>query len=100
MECLFGIVSRRFGVFGSAMKLTPDRAELIIASGLVLHNYLLSKEPFSTSQSHSIPEGRIQLSRVPSQPSTALRQRMALADYFVKEGKLPWQDKKVNATSV
>lgn len=48
IECAFGILRTKFGVFQKAICFEPNKAALIVAACCYLHNYLLKSSPISS----------------------------------------------------
>ena len=46
-ENAFGTLGNRFGIFLSAMELSPENVEKVTLDGCVLHNFLREKPPAS-----------------------------------------------------
>ena len=46
-ENAFGILGNRFGIFSSAMQLSPENVEKVTLASCVLHNFLREKSPAS-----------------------------------------------------
>ncbi|CAH2001478.1 unnamed protein product [Acanthoscelides obtectus] len=55
VECAFGILVTKFGVFHKAISLCPEKATKVTAACCYLHNYLLKKDPqmYASSSSNS-----------------------------------------------
>lgn len=82
------------------MNLLPKNAEIVIAASITLHNFLLSSEPFKKPEVHPVEEPPIFLSRAKGKfPSIGYHQRAALCKFFNEEGRISWQDEKINSTS-
>jgi hypothetical protein len=115
VENVFGISSSVFRVLRKPLLLHPEKAALIVMAVAHLHNFLRrDKESINLysplgSFDYEV-EGRLmpgswrndnnekissllQLQRIPKRPpKRAMEIRKELADFFMKEGKIPWQN--------
>lgn len=115
VENVFGISSSVFWVLRKPQLLQPENETLIVMAVAHLHNFLRrNKESFNLystlgSMDYEV-QGRLkpgswrndnnqkrtsllQLQRIPKRPPrTAMEIRNELADFFIKEGKIPWQN--------
>lgn len=115
VENVFGILSSRFRNFQTAINLDPHNIEKVVIAACALHNFLMHKQ----STVYAPPSC---LYRVDSQVGTVVSSgcdtadsnmnplqscnrgnicknakevREQFADYFIGEGKVPWQNKHV-----
>lgn len=92
IEGSFGMISARFRLFQTSMNLKPKNAQLVISACFILHNFLLSVEPFKRPDLPKIQDPAIFLDRVEGNfPSKGYKQRAALCDFFSAEGSVAWQ---------
>lgn len=115
VENAFGILASVFRVLRKPMLLQPEKAQLVVMAAIYLHNFLRR----SSSRYVYTPPGSVDSENndigdvtpgswrqdqpmtsclpLPSIPRRSAVQAKAireeLADYFMKEGKLPWQDR-------
>jgi hypothetical protein len=115
VENVFGISSSVFRVLRKPLLLQPENATLIVMAVAHLHNFLRKNEESINlysplgSMDYEV-EGRLmpgswrndsnekrtsllQLQRILKRPPrTAMEIRNELADFFIKEEKIPWQN--------
>lgn len=110
----FGILASRFRVFHTQINLEPENIVKVVKATCALHNFLMEKRPatyappnstyqenddgaiinagLNTNESNMIALQRVHLGNV----SLAAKQlRNEFASYFMNEGKVPWQDKRI-----
>lgn len=111
VENAFGIISSVFRVLRKPMLLQPDKAELVVMTIVLLHNYLrrhsrttyFNQELIETEegmneetwrQSNEDLRSLLPLRNIPRRSPAHLNAlRDELSDYFIKEGKISWQDR-------
>ncbi|CAK1582010.1 unnamed protein product [Parnassius mnemosyne] len=95
VECAFGILRTKFGVFQKNINFEPSKAALIVATSCYLHNYLIktSRKQYLTSSWKVETQSSEQLldleptnNRNPSRDAKMIRQKFC--HYFNNEGKL------------
>ncbi|XP_077134122.1 ubiquitin carboxyl-terminal hydrolase isozyme L5 isoform X3 [Ranitomeya variabilis] len=93
VECSFGILTAKWRVLLTAIKLKTTTIDEVVKACVVLHNFVLSKEPVSLDDEEL--ETTLWDYRSSSVCSTGsvTRMRDQFADYFVSPvGRIPWQD--------
>lgn len=95
IECCFGILVNKWRIFHRPLNVDIDFAENIIKACCVLHNYVRLRDGYRYD--HTLYETHLHNFNTeivrPNARSRNTRDRFA--DYFVNEGKLPWQDKMI-----
>ena len=108
VENAFGILSNRFRVLHTPIKLLPDTASDVVLSACILHNFLrrevgenyirLSEE--DEQRIDNLSEGAISNLRIDQRRNSTNKAkdiRDTLADYFVSDaGSVEWQTKVLN----
>ncbi|KAG8311342.1 uncharacterized protein LOC124371719 [Homalodisca vitripennis] len=114
VENTFGIMASVFRVLRKPMLLQPDKVALVTMTCVILHNFLRRSR---TSRSMYTPAGTfdsedngmvtggswredtadmtsmLPLQKVPRKPGTAAKEyREEFAEYFMNNGKIPWQN--------
>lgn len=101
VENAFGILSRRFQIFLSPMKIQPERAEKVILLACALHNLMeedsrsFSKNFLTNTDIIDKCEGKgwLPLTSYPMNSSNdAKKTREAFCTYFNTVGAVPWQN--------
>ncbi|XP_076545680.1 uncharacterized protein LOC143305535 [Osmia lignaria lignaria] len=115
VENVFGIASAIFQILRKPLLLEPEKATLIVLTVAHLHNFLRKSstscrlytphEIFDTEREGQFVPGTyrsiasepmyslLSLNRIPRRPSTDATQiREELADFFLNEGSILWQD--------
>lgn len=114
VENAFGIMASVFRVLRKPMLLQPDKVALVTMSCVVLHNFLRRSKTsrsiytpvgtFDSEDSGFVTEGSwredsadvasmLPLQKVPRKPGTAAKEyREEFAEYFINNGKIPWQN--------
>lgn len=112
VENAFGILAARFRVFRTAINLSPENIESVVMASCALHNYLIAKLPSYYASAECFDQENIetgtttpglttmgstmeplQRNHVGDVPNNAKHMREEFMDYFMNEGKVPWQDK-------
>ncbi|XP_069588349.1 uncharacterized protein [Ranitomeya imitator] len=93
VECAFGILTAKWRVLLTAISLHIRTVDEVVKACVVLHNYVLSKEPVSVDDEDlETTLWNYQSSSVRSAGSVT-RMRDDFAEYFVSPvGMVPWQD--------
>nr|CAI5841483.1 unnamed protein product [Callosobruchus analis] len=112
VENAFGILASRFRIYHTAINLQPENIEKIVMATCVLHNFLIEHTPTScaprdcfnqenTENGTIITLGydttdsnmeNLQRRHQGNIMSDAKNVRIEFSNYFVNEGKVPWQD--------
>lgn len=95
IECSFGILVNKWRIFHRPLNVDIEFAENIIKACCVLHNYVRLRDGYrydDTLYETSLNSLNCEAVR-PNARSKNIRDRFA--DYFVNEGKIPWQDNMV-----
>ena len=115
VENVFGILSSRFRIFQTVINLEPHNIEKVVIEACALHNFLMDKQstiyaPPSCLYRVDSQVGTIVSSGCDSADSNmnplqscnrgnisknAKEVREQFAEYFMGEGKVPWQNKHV-----
>ncbi|CAH1964552.1 unnamed protein product [Acanthoscelides obtectus] len=96
IECTFGILSNKWRIFHKRMNVHIDLAKAIVRTCCILHNFVRSRDGYSYEDTLTVTGLEAGTSRNRDRGGrTALTVRDKLADYFVTENPLPWQDKYV-----
>ncbi|XP_068126508.1 uncharacterized protein [Hyperolius riggenbachi] len=85
VECAFGILSNKWHIFHTALKMQPQYAIAVVKATCVLHNYVRTLDGMHTEEEEEIPPCALQ-NVAPSTlrgPISAIQMRDKLADYFV-----------------
>lgn len=108
VENAFGIISSVFRVLRKPMLLQPDKAELVVMAIVLLHNYLRrhSRNTYMNDtedevtnedtrrQNNEDMRSLLPMRNIPRRSPAHLNAlRDELSDYFMKEGKVHWQDR-------
>lgn len=107
VENAFGILAKRFGVFGTTIKLMPDKVEKVVLAAVCLHNVMRIRYPDDQNrdlEEDQVAGGLAALFPDVDQPAAqgrALRaakeQRQRLVDYVNSPiGRVAWQDRMVD----
>ncbi|XP_056419330.1 uncharacterized protein LOC130360787 [Hyla sarda] len=90
VECAFGILTAKWRIFTRPMQLSPEFADEVVKASVVLHNFLLTKEPLNTDP-EEVETTLPGLQQLPRRSTLAV---MRIGDdYFLMEaGRVPWQD--------
>nr|CAI5842908.1 unnamed protein product [Callosobruchus analis] len=93
VENAFGILASRFQIYHIAINVQSENIEKIVMSACVLHNFLIEHTPSSygyyTTDSNM---ENLQRRHQGNIMSDAKNVRIEFSNYFVNEGKVPWQD--------
>ncbi|RVE49444.1 hypothetical protein evm_005875 [Chilo suppressalis] len=95
IECCFGILVNKWRIFHRPLNVDIEFAESIIKACCVLHNFVRLRDGYRFD--HTLYEtSLIHINTEAVRPNArSLNTRDRFADYFVNEGKLPWQDKMI-----
>lgn len=115
IENAFGILTSRFRIFHTQINLHPKRIDKVVMACCVLHNFLIMQSAISYLPSNcfdydNIKDGIQTLGlnstssnmepldpRNPENNTNSAEQiRERFTNYFVNEGKIPWQDKFIH----
>lgn len=111
VENVFGILASRFRIFHTAINLEPQNIEKVVMAACALHNFLMDQQPTVYAPANclyqeSAQDGNIlslgchsvQSNMNPLQSrnqgnicENAKEVRGKFMDYFMDEGKVPWQ---------
>lgn len=95
IECTFGILSNKWRIFHRPLNVRIDFAVDIIKAACVLHNFVRDRDGFQYDDTLHVTGFenvvRSDMSRN-SEGRTALSVRDKLAEYFVIDDPLPWQN--------
>lgn len=96
IECTFGIMANKWRVFHRPLNVNLEFAESIILACCVLHNYVRQRDGLREEDTYYLPpfEG-IGSGQVTRASNCARTVRDKFAQYFMNDGKLPWQDRMV-----
>ncbi|KAM4018808.1 uncharacterized protein ACNLHF_006456 [Anomaloglossus baeobatrachus] len=97
VECSFGILTSKWRVLLTAINLNIETVDEIVKACVVLHNFVLTKEPLS------LDDQSLESTSLTDYTSPGFRSSVACstirdkyADYFVSpEGRVDWQDQMV-----
>lgn len=96
VECTFGILVAKWRIFSQPINLKVETVDEVVKCAVVLHNYLLTKEPHHVEE---IPEDSMMpsISNFGPRSSVAVsRMRDSFADYFCSDaGSVDWQHRFV-----
>ncbi|XP_040208470.1 protein ALP1-like [Rana temporaria] len=94
VECAFGIFAGKWRIFNRPIQLHPDVVDQVVKAAVVLHNFILTKEPSPSDpeEVESALPGIEQISRRATQ--VIMRLRDDFSQYFLTEaGMVSWQDR-------
>ncbi|XP_056378939.1 uncharacterized protein LOC130274527 [Hyla sarda] len=94
VECAFGIFVGKWRIFTRPIQLHPDVVDQVVKAAVVLHNFILTKEPSPSDpeEVESALPGLQQTSRRATQAIMCLREDFS--QYFLTEaGMVSWQDR-------
>ena len=105
VECSFGMLVQRFRIFRQSIIANVDTAKLIVKTAVCLHNFILerhrtiitdkNKDGFrKDSRIENYFESNEQINNHPLQ-FQSITIRKQLAEYFMRQGPVPWQYQKV-----
>lgn len=96
VECAFGILTGKWRVFTTSIQLQPQAVDDVIKACVVLHNFVLTKEPCAMEQDEiDCPLSRL-ASAAPRSSTAVSRIRDTFAEYFLSnDGWLDWQDSMI-----
>lgn len=92
VECAFGMLSSKFGVYQKAISVSPEKATKITAACCYLHNYLIEKvsqiyqTPISDSQNLQLQGFQGTTNRNANRNAKTIRDNFC--DYYNNEGLL------------
>lgn len=96
IECTFGILANKWRILHRPLNVNIDFAESIILACCVLHNYVRCKDGRRDEDNfYNAPFINMSTGNVPRGNNYAKTVRDKFAQYFINDGKLPWQDKMV-----
>lgn len=95
IECTFGILANKWRIFHRPLNVSLDLANSIVLACCLLHNFVRQRDGYRFEDTlHVAPF--VDLDLVAPRPNMYAKEvRDRFARYFIKEGKLPWQDKMV-----
>ncbi|XP_069582663.1 uncharacterized protein [Ranitomeya imitator] len=92
-ECAFGILTIKWRVLLTAIKLQTEIVDEVVKACVVLHNYVISQEPVSMDDEDSQTTLWDYQSNSVRATGSVSRMRDHFAEYFMSpEGSVPWQD--------
>nr|CAI5839350.1 unnamed protein product [Callosobruchus analis] len=93
VENAFGILASRFRIYHTAINVQPENIEKIVMATCVLHNFLIEHTPssYAPRDCYSNMEN-LRRRHQGNIMSDAKNVRIEFSNYFVNEGKVPWQD--------
>lgn len=97
MECAFGIfVEIKWSIFNTSIQLKPEAVDDVIKACVVLHNFVLSKEPQLLDE-HEVPATLLNITMNTARSTLAVIQmRDHFSEYFLSRlGWVDWQDDMV-----
>lgn len=96
IECSFGIMTNKWRIFHRALNVEESLAESLIKTCCLLHNFVRERDGYNFDDIVCV-NGLVDDMRVDnSQPGNATKcVRTVLTEYFLNEGQLPWQMKKI-----
>lgn len=96
IECTFGIMANKWQIFQRPLNVKIDLCESIILACCVLHNYVRCRDGYRDEDTYYLApfdnQGGENLSQGNKYAQTV---RDKFAQYFINDGKLPWQDQMV-----
>ena len=110
VENVFGILAARFRIYKTQINMSTENIESVVRATCVLHNYLMTTSFSSYASSDSFDRENLeggttslglttrstleplQRSHQGDAQRTAKQIRNEFMNYFVNEGKVPWQD--------
>ncbi|GBP12610.1 Protein ALP1-like [Eumeta japonica] len=112
VEYAFGILSSRFRIYHTQINIEPDKIENIVMATIALHNFLMENVPYSYAPTRCFYHENINNGTVVNRGYDTARStmedlqrqnqgnvlnnakiiRQEYQNYFVNEGKVPWQD--------
>lgn len=96
IECTFGILANKWRIFHRPLNVNLDLANSIILACCMLHNYVRQRDGGRDEDSiYTPPFDDLSGVTAPRPNIYAKEVRDKFANYFVNEGKLPWQDRMV-----
>lgn len=97
IECTFGIMANKWRVIHRPLNVNIDFAESIVLACCVLHNYVRRKDGFREEETYyQAPFESVDgTGQAPRASNYARTVRDKFAQYFVTDGKLPWQNRMV-----
>lgn len=84
VECAFGMLSSKFGVFQTAINLKPEKATKITSACCYLHNYLLKEIPHVYQQSNSAGDVDNLVQIQPTKSKNTSKNAKLIRDKFCK----------------
>ncbi|XP_044151430.1 protein ALP1-like [Bufo gargarizans] len=95
VECAFGILTAKWRIFTRPIQLKTDTVDDVIKACVVLHNYVLTKEPLPTEPLALNPPGD-NIETGPRSTVAVSRMRDQFAEYFISSaGSVHWQDEHI-----
>ncbi|XP_069600651.1 uncharacterized protein [Ranitomeya imitator] len=97
VECAFGLLTAKWRVLLTAIKLHTKTVDEVVKACVVLHNFILSKEPVLVDEDEELETTLwdYRSSSIRSAGSVT-RMRDQFAEYFLSPvGQVPWQDQIV-----
>lgn len=96
IECTFGMMSNKFRLFHRPINVKMDLAQIILKACL-LHNFIRKRDGYRDRDTLVINgfSGSLPRQQTERNIRQASNTRDLFAEYFMKEGKLSWQDRYV-----
>ncbi|GFR59468.1 hypothetical protein ElyMa_005386300 [Elysia marginata] len=108
VECAFGILAKKFGIFQSPLRVEPDKAVLLTNAALVLHNFIRRRDGCMVDRTSDVTyevvegQGRGMFAlEAPTHGGRSSAEAMAILDsvktFFndPQGGNVPWQHENV-----
>ncbi|GFR86328.1 hypothetical protein ElyMa_002464700 [Elysia marginata] len=97
-EHAFGLLVQRFGIFKTAINLTPEKVTKLTLAAVALHNFLISNKDIVYMQRPELGRGEClpslnapkDMDLVPSMTSHSVRD--SFKSFFNGVGRVPWQE--------
>lgn len=97
IECTFGMMANKFRLFHRPINVKIDLAQIIVKAACVLHNFIRKRDGYRVRDTLTTDNFSGPLPRQQNDPDIrqASSTRELFSEYFIKEGKLSWQDRYV-----
>lgn len=96
IECSFGILSNKWRIFHRPMNVKISLATKIIKACCILHNFVRLRDGFKFEDTLTVNGFRDISQPVLQNHVTSNVVRDAFANYFIGDGKVSWQDRKIH----